>query len=134
MTNYATLQDLITLVRPLETAEIPKAEALLTSASAMLREEARRRGKDLDAMLAEDEDLSPIATDIVCSMVRRALAIDVNADAMTQVSQSALGYSVSGTYAVPGGSLYPLSSELRRLGLRRQVLSVLEPYGGEALC
>ena len=34
------------------------------------------------------------------------LAVDVNAEPTTQVSQSAMGYSVSATYAVPGGSLY----------------------------
>ena len=132
--NYATLDDLATLVRLLEQSETEKASLLLEAASASLREEARRRNKDFDAMLEEDPDLVPIARDVVCSMVRRALAVDANAQAMSQVSQSAMGYSVSGTFAVPGGSLYALNSELRRLGLRRQVATVLEPFGGEALC
>lgn len=132
--NYATLDDLATLVRPLEQSETEKASLLLEAASASLREEARRRNKDFDAMLEEDPDLVPIARDVVCSMVRRALAVDANAQAMSQVSQSAMGYSVSGTFAVPGGSLYALNSELRRLGLRRQVATVLEPFGGEATC
>lgn len=132
--NYATLSDLATLVRPLEQSETEKASLLLEAASASLRAEARRRNKDFDAMLEEDPDLVPIARDVVCSMVRRALAVDANAQAMSQVSQSAMGYSVSGTFAVPGGSLYALNSELRRLGLRRQVATVLEPFGGEATC
>lgn len=85
-------------------------------------------------MLEEDPDLVPIARDVVCSMVRRALAVDVTAEPMTQVSQSAMGYTVSGTYAVPGGSLYALKSELLRLGLRRQVATVIDPFGGEAVC
>lgn len=129
MTNYATTDDVTVLVRPLETAELPKVSALLSAASASLREEARRRGKDLDAMIAENEDLAAIARDVVCNMVRRALAVDVSAEPMTQVSQSAMGYSVSGTYAVPGGSLYALSNELKRLGLRQARVSALEPYG-----
>ena len=134
VTNYATLDDLTTLVRPLDPSETGKASLLLEAASASLRAEASRRNKDFDAMLAEDPDLVPIARDVVCSMVRRALAVDANAQAMSQVSQSAMGYSVSGTFAVPGGSLYALNSELRRLGLRRQVATVLEPFGGEATC
>ena len=129
MTNYATLAELTALVRPIEQAETDKANLLLSAASASLREEARRRGKDLDAMIAENEDLAAIARDVVCNMVRRALAVDVSAEPMTQVSQSAMGYSVSGTYAVPGGSLYALSNELKRLGLRQARVSVLEPYG-----
>ena len=129
MTNYATLNDLTALVRPIEAGETDKANLLLEAASASLREEARRRGKDLDAMIAENEDLAAIARDVVCNMVRRALAVDVSAEPMTQVSQSAMGYSVSGTYAVPGGSLYALTNELKRLGLRQARVSVLEPYG-----
>ena len=39
---------------------------------------------------------------------------------MTQMSESALGYSVSGTYLVPGGGLFIKQSELSRLGLKRQ--------------
>lgn len=134
MMNYATLDDLTTLVRPLEPSETEKASLLLQAASASLRSEAKRRNKSFDAMLEEDPDLVPIARDVVCSMVRRALAVDVTAEPMTQVSQSALGYTVSGTYAVPGGSLYALNSELRRLGLRRQVATVIDPFGGEAVC
>lgn len=134
MMNYATMDDLTTLVRPLEPSEMEKASLLLQAASASLRSEAKRRNKSFDAMLEEDPDLVPIARDVVCSMVRRALAVDVTAEPMTQVSQSALGYTVSGTYAVPGGSLYALNSELRRLGLRRQVATVIDPFGGEAVC
>lgn len=127
-TNYATIDDLTVLVRPLETGEVPKATALLEAASASLREEARRRGKDFDQMLSDDPDLVPIARDTVCNMVRRALAVDAASEPMSQVSQSAMGYSVSGTYAVPGGSLYALKSELRRLGLRRAVVTVFDPF------
>ena len=47
---------------------------------------------------------------------------------MTQESQSALGYSWSGTYFNAGGGLFVKNSELKRLGLRRQKIEVIEPY------
>lgn len=129
MTNYATISDLTVLVRPLETSETDKANLLLEAASARLRSEASRRGKDFDEMLSLNPDLCAVARNVVCDMVRRALTVDVTQEPMTQVSQSALGYSVSATYAVPGGSLYPLNSELKALGLTAARVSVLEPYG-----
>ena len=41
---------------------------------------------------------------------------------MTQESQSALGYSWSGTYAVPGGGIANaiMKNDLRKLGLLQQ--------------
>ena len=47
---------------------------------------------------------------------------------MTQFSQSALGYSMSGTYLVPGGGLFIKKSELSRLGLRKQKIGTIEMY------
>ena len=44
------------------------------------------------------------------------------------MSESALGYTVSGTYLVPGGGLFIKKSELARLGLRRQRIGVREIY------
>jgi len=44
------------------------------------------------------------------------------------MSQSALGYSVSGTFLVPGGGLFIKRSELARLGLLRQRVEVIELY------
>jgi hypothetical protein len=45
---------------------------------------------------------------------------------MTQVAESALGYSYSGTYLVPGGGLFIKRSELARLGIRRQRYGVID--------
>lgn len=45
------------------------------------------------------------------------------------MSQSALGYSVTGTYLIPGGGLFIKKSELSRLGLRRQRVGVMDIYG-----
>lgn len=51
-----------------------------------------------------------------------------NGAPMTQMSQSALGYSVSGTFLIPGGGLFIKRSELARLGLLRQQVGVIELY------
>ena len=47
---------------------------------------------------------------------------------MTQYSQSALGYSVSGTYLVPGGGIFIKNTELKILGLKNQRYGVIEFY------
>lgn len=44
---------------------------------------------------------------------------------MSQMSESALGYSVSGTFLNPGGGLFIKDSELAALGLRRQKIGVI---------
>ena len=48
---------------------------------------------------------------------------------MTQFAESALGYSVSGSYLVPGGGLFIKDSELKRLGLKKQRYGVIDIYG-----
>ena len=52
-----------------------------------------------------------------------------NSEPMIQSSESALGYSVSGTFLNPGGGLFIKKSELSRLGLKRQKIGVIELYG-----
>ena len=49
---------------------------------------------------------------------------------MAQESQSGLGYSWSGTYAVPGGGIGNaiLPSDLKRLGLKRQRIGIYDPF------
>ena len=49
-----------------------------------------------------------------------------DSEPMTQFSESALGYSASGTFLVPGGGLFIKSSELARLGLKRQKYGVID--------
>ena len=63
--------------------------------------------------------------------VARALNTSTTAEPISQMSQSALGYSVSGTYLVPGGGLFIKKSELARLGLRRQRYGVIDLWKSE---
>ena len=129
MSNFATVQDVINLWRPLTQAEQEKVTNLLPVVSDSLRQEADKVGKDLDAMVAASTSLATVAKSVTVDVVARAIMTPTDEAPTTQFSQSALGYSVSGTYLVPGGGLFIKKSELARLGLRRQQIGVLEPYG-----
>ena len=62
-------------------------------------------------------------------VVARTLMTATDGEPMTQMTQSAGGYSASGTFLVPGGGLFIKKSELARLGLRRQRFGGIELYG-----
>lgn len=129
MNNYATIEDVEKLWRNLDTSEMEKAEKLLEIVSASLRVEAKKVGKNLDAMVAEDEDLAEVAKSVTVDVVARTLMTSTDQEPMTQASESALGYSFSGTFLVPGGGLFIKKSELARLGLRRQRYGVIDLWG-----
>lgn len=129
--DFATLDDLQKLWRELKPDEADRAEKLLTVVSDSLRYEAEKVGKDLDEMVAESEALKSVAKSVTVDVVARTLMTSTNAEPMTQFTQTALGYSSSGTYLVPGGGLFIKKSELARLGLRRQQYGVIDLYGGD---
>ena len=127
--DYATVQDVQTLWRPLNAAEQTRAEALIPVICSSLRQEAAKVHKDLDAMVAADDDLAAVAKSVTVDVVARTLMTSTNQEPMTQYAEAALGYSSSGTFLVPGGGLFIKKSELARLGLRRQQIGVIEFYG-----
>lgn len=131
MDNFATTDDLEKLWRELKPDEIERANELLTVVSNSLRYEAEKVGKDLDQMIKDNEYLKSVATSVTVDVVARTLMTSTDSEPMTQISQSALGYSVSGTYLVPGGGLFIKKSELARLGLRRQRYGVIDFYGDD---
>lgn len=131
MSDFATLEDLEILWRELNTDEIGRAEALLHVVSDSLRYEAEKVGKNLDQMIEEDEALKNVAKSVTVDVVARTLMTSTNSEPMTQMSQSALGYAMSGTYLVPGGGLFIKKSELARLGLKRQKYGVIDLYGDD---
>ena len=128
MADFATIQDMEELWRPMNDAEEKRASNLLPVVSDSLRYEAEKVGKDLDEMIEENVDLKNVAKSVTVDVTARMLMISTHAEPMTQMSESALGYSVSGTYLVPGGGLFIKKSELARLGLRRQRYGVMEFY------
>lgn len=129
--NFATVGDINGLWRQLSCKEAERAEKLLPIVSDCLRYEAAKVGKNLDKMIKEIPSLSNIAKSVTVDVVTRALMTSTNSEPMTQMSQSALGYSVSGTFLVPGGGLFIKKSELARLGLKRQKCGVIELYGND---
>lgn len=131
MDNFATIEDIETLFRRLTSDEVSRAEALLPIVSDSLRQEAIKVGKNLDEMLVNQKVLPNVLKSVTVDVVARTLMTSTNSEPMTQMSQSALGYSVSGTYLVPGGGLFIKRSELARLGLKRQKYGVIEFYGND---
>ena len=128
MNTYATIEDITAIWRPMTPAEQARAQELIELVSASLRVEAKKVGKDLDLMISEDDDLGVVAKSVTVDVVARTLMTSTDSEPMTQMAESALGYSVSGTYLVPGGGLFIKKSELARLGLRRQRYGTMHPY------
>lgn len=126
MTTFASIDDMETLWRKLNGEEIIRAQKLLEIVSECLRHEARKVNKDLDDMISKDDTLESVAKSVTVDVVARTLMTSTNAEPMTQISESALGYSMSGTYLVPGGGLFIKKSELARLGLKRQKYGVID--------
>ena len=131
MADFATVQDITDLFRPLTPAETERAKALLPVVSDSIRQEAKKVGKDIDAMLENKEMLENVVKSVTVDVVARVLMTSTDSEPMSQISQSALGYSVSGTYLVPGGGLFIKRSELARLGLKRQRYGVINFYGND---
>ena len=126
---YATVNDVIALFRALTPEEQQRVTSLLPIVEDELRQRAHDVGKDLDDMIDNGDVLSNVVKSVVVDVVARALMTPTNDAPMSQYSESALGYTVSGTFLVPGGGLFVKKSELERLGLRRQRIGVIELYG-----
>ena len=122
-----TIDDVITLWRPLRAEEIDRANALIPVILDSLRMAAKAVGKDLEE-LANDAGYFNVLKSVVVDIVARTLMTSTDQEPMTQSSESALGYSWSGTYLVPGGGLFIKRSELGRLGLRKQKYGVIDFY------
>lgn len=129
MNSFASLEDMRRLWRPLTPEEQEKAAALLPVVSDILREEALRCGVDLDVQRTQRQSFASVLKSVTVDVTARALQTPTEGAPMQQTSQSALGYTVSGTYLVPGGGVFIKKSELARLGLRRPQLGVIEVYG-----
>lgn len=119
---FATVDDISTLWRPLTSDEQTRANALLPLVSDEIRVIGKRVGKDVDAMIAADETYGSVVKIVTVDVVARILRQSTEGDAMTQESQSGLGYSWSGSYAVPGGGIANsiMVNDLKKLGLIRQ--------------
>lgn len=123
---YATVEDINKLFRQLSMQEEERSNALIPIVEDLLRQEAKKVGKDLDKMI-EDEEIYPnTIKSVIVDVISRVLMTSTNKEPMTQYSQSALGYSVSGTFLSPGGGIFIKKSELSRLGLKKQKIGTID--------
>jgi len=132
MSNFATTNDLIERWRPLTADEIAQADILLADVSNALRVYAVDHGYDLDQMVIDLPARGELAKAVTCDVVRREMqSLSDNGPAMSQMSQSALGYSVSGTFLSAGGGLFIKNNELKMLGLMKQKIKGVDFYGND---
>lgn len=124
---YTAVDDIIALYRELTPEEITRAENLITVAEDALRIEANKVGKDLDYMIHNGDIFETVVKAVVVDIVSRTLNSNSKAEPVSNFSQSALGYTVSGTYLVPGGGTCQiLRNDLKKLGLRRQKIGGID--------
>ena len=117
---FATTNDLYEIWRPLKPGEETRANKLLEIVSDSLRMEADKVGKNLDEMIKAKPYFLNVVKSVTVDVVARTLMTSTDSEPLSQESQSALGYTWSGTYLVPGGGLCMKNSELARLGLKGQ--------------
>ena len=123
MSDFATLEDVAALTgKVYSESEQARLTALLADISNALRFEAEKVGKDIDEMIVKSEAYASVVKIVTVDVAVRVLRQNLDTEPMTQESQAALGYSWSGTYAIPGGGIAGaiMRNDLKRLGLRRQ--------------
>lgn len=133
MSDFATLTDVVTLTgKEYSAEESGRIEALLPLVSDALRMEARAVGKNLDEMVSADSAYASVVKMVTVDVVARVMRQSMDGEPLSQESQSGLGYSWSGTYAVPGGGISGaiMKNDLKRLGFRRQRIGVYEIWDG----
>lgn len=135
MSAFATLADVMTLTGKAYTnEEQTRIEALLPLVSDALRYEASKVGKNIDEMTGEDEVYASVVKLVTVDVVCRAMRQAMDGEPMSQESQSALGYTWSGTFAIPGGGIAQaiMRNDLKRLGLRRQRIGVIKVWEADS--
>lgn len=127
---FATLEDVEVLFRSLSAEESERVTALLPIISDELRYRAMTVNRDLDEMITATPILANVAKEVTVSIIGRILRQSTTGEAMSQESQAGLGYSWSGTYAIPGGGIGNaiMPSDLKRLGLKRPRIGIIDFY------
>ena len=129
-TVYASVSDITALGINLTAQQQEAAAILLETASSKLRLAAKKHGKDLDELIAQDEDFDAAVKGVIIQAVTRALnSITDSSPALSQGSETNGNYSISMTYLNAGQSLYFLRNELKELGFMRQTYGAVEFYG-----
>lgn len=133
--DFATLQDVITLTGvDYTSAEQSRISALLPLVSDLIRSEGEKSGIDVDARVSADSSYASVVKLVTVDVVSRVMRESTTGEPMSQESQSALGYSWSGTYAIPGGGIAMslMNNEKKLLGFRQQTIKAVKLWGFKA--
>ena len=128
---YVTVQEVEAISgRDFTTEEEARVNTLLPLISDLLRSEAAKVGKDLDEM-AQDATYMSLVKLVTTDVTIRAMRQSTEGEPMSQESQSAGGYTWSGTYSIPGGGIANavMRNDLKRLGLLSQRAKAVYMYG-----
>lgn len=131
MSEFVTLAEVIQITGKSYTAdEQARISVLLPLVSDALRVEAEKVGKDIDGMMGANESYASVVKLVTVDIVGRAMRQSMDGEPLSQESQAAIGYSWSGTYAIPGGGVAAsiMRNDLKRLGLRRQQFGFMDLY------
>ena len=120
MADYATVQDIIALKRPLTAEEQTRAANLIPVVCDCIRYEAMKVGKDFDQMIEMSEALANVAKAVTVDVVMRELNTPGTQLPSTSYSEAAGGVSQSFTLPNASGRISLWPSDLKALGLRRQ--------------
>lgn len=109
-----------------------RAENLLALMSDLIRNEGKDVGVDVDARIAKDSAYESVVKLVTCDATARAMRQSTTDTPLSQESQSGLGYTWSGTYAIPGGgvAMSLMNNERKMLGFKRQRYGVMEIWDG----
>lgn len=125
MSNFATLEQVLALSGATYTAaEQQRIETLLPFVSDLIRNEGQKVGIDVDRKIAADTSYKSVVTLVTVDVIVRTMRQSTTGDPMSQESQSGLGYSWSGSYAIPCGGIAMslMNNELKRLGFKTQIM------------
>jgi hypothetical protein len=130
---FITLTELIEISGvDYDEGKLTRAEVLLPLVSDLIRNEGKAAGVDVDARIETDAAYASVVMLVCADVIARALRQATTGEPMSQESQSGLGYSWSGTYAIPGGgvAMSLMRNERKMLGFRRQKYGVMEIWDG----
>ena len=111
MSNFATVEDIQTLKRPLTASEQERAEALLPVVSSLIRYEAKKTGRDFDEMIMRSElcpDVDEFEGDGIKTVFtlsatpNSAINITLNGENMPQDAYAVSGNEITFTDAPDG--------------------------------
>ena len=131
--SFITIDELETLTGVTYVADdLSRVDAMIPLVSDLIRVEGRKYGVDVDAKITADAAYESVVKLITCDVIARAMRQSTTGTPMSQESQSALGYTWSGTYAIPGGgvAMSLMNNERKMLGFKRQKYGVLELWDG----